>query len=133
MFKNILFPIDQSRETREAVSIVSNIVKTYNSQLFLLSVVEKSEGDNSSAMADEERVGQLLAGAKELFIQENIHAEIIEREGKASFIICDVADEVEASLIIMGCRGLGLTEEGAHDSVTNRVINLAPCPVLVVP
>jgi nucleotide-binding universal stress UspA family protein len=44
-----------------------------------------------------------------------------------------VADEVEANLIIMGCRGLGLTEEGASESVTNRVINLAPCPVLVVP
>jgi nucleotide-binding universal stress UspA family protein len=26
-----------------------------------------------------------------------------------------------------------LTEEGAGDSVTTRVINLSPCPVLIVP
>ena len=132
MFKKILFPIDQNRETRDAVAIVSNIVKTYDSKLFLLSVVEKS-ADNSSVMSDKDSVAQLLIGAKELFAQENIGAEIIEREGMPSFTICDVADEVEAHLIIMGCRGLGLTQEGVEDSVTNRVINLAPCPVLVVP
>jgi nucleotide-binding universal stress UspA family protein len=132
MFKNVLFPIDQNRETRDAVAIVSNIVKTYDSKLFLLSVIEKS-ADNSSVMSDEDNVAQLLTGAKELFAQEDIHAEIIEREGMPSFTICDVADEVGANLIIMGCRGLGLTQEGAEDSVTNRVINLAPCPVLVVP
>lgn len=132
MFKKVLFPIDQNRETRDAVAIVSNIVKTYDSQLFLLSVVEKSS-DNNSVMSDENSVAQLLDSVKELFAQENITAEIIEREGMPSFTICDVADEVEANLIIMGCRGLGLTEEGAEDSVTNRVINLAPCPVLVVP
>lgn len=132
MFKNVIFPIDQSRETRDAVAIVSNIVKTYESKLFLLSVVEKSTEDDP-IMSNEDTVAQLLAGAKELFAQENISAEIIEREGMASFVICDVADEVEANLIIMGCRGLGLTKEGVEDSVTNRVINLAPCPVLVVP
>lgn len=132
MFKNILFPIDQSRETRDAVTIVSNIVKTYDSKLFLLSVVEKSTEDDP-IMSNEDTVAQLLAGAKDLFSQEDINAEIIEREGMASFVICDVADEVEADLIIMGCRGLGLTQEGVEDSVTNRVINLAPCPVLVVP
>ena len=56
---------------------------------------------------------------------------MIEREGVPAFTICDVADEVEADLIIMGCRGLGLTEE--NESVTSKVINLSPCAVLVVP
>ncbi|NCO76158.1 MAG: universal stress protein [Cyanobacteria bacterium] len=132
MFKKVLFPIDQNRETRDAVAVVSNVVKTYDSKLFLLSVVKKSAKDDS-VMSNEENVAKLLDSAKELFAQENIIAEIIEREGMPSFTICDVADEVEANLIIMGCRGLGLTHEGAEESVTNRVINLAPCPVLVVP
>ncbi|MFM6135731.1 MAG: universal stress protein, partial [Sphaerospermopsis kisseleviana] len=57
----------------------------------------------------------------------------LERQGKPAFTICDVADEVGADLIIMGCRGLGLTDEGVNDSVTTRVINLSPCPVLIVP
>jgi nucleotide-binding universal stress UspA family protein len=132
MFKKVLFPIDQNRETRDAVAVVSNVVKTYDSKLFLLSVVEESTKDDS-VMSNKENVAKLLDSAKELFAQEDIIAEIIEREGMPSFTICDVADEVEANLIIMGCRGLGLTHEGAEESVTNRVINLAPCPVLVVP
>lgn len=131
MFKTVLFPIDQSREAREAVEIVSNIVKTYDSKLFLLSVVEKS-ADDTSVMGNEEVVAKLLEEAKNLFAQSGITAEIIEREGIPSFTICDVAEEVKANLIIMGCRGLGLTKEGAEESVTNRVINLSPCPVLVV-
>jgi nucleotide-binding universal stress UspA family protein len=136
MFKTILFPIDQSRETREAVGIVSNIVKTYQSRLVLMSVVEKKvspETSEGGIMADEEVVAKLLDGAKALFAQEGIDTEVIEREGMPSFTICDVADEIEANLIIMGCRGLGLTKEGASESVTSRVINLSPCPVLVVP
>lgn len=132
MFKTVLFPIDQSREAREAVEIVSNIVKTYDSKLFLLSVVEKS-ADDTSVMGNEEIVAKLLEEAKNLFAQSGITAEMIEREGIPSFSICDVAEEIKANLIIMGCRGLGLTKEGAEESVTNRVINLSPCPVLVVP
>jgi nucleotide-binding universal stress UspA family protein len=65
--------------------------------------------------------------------QQGIQVETIERQGKPAFTICDVADEVGANLIIMGCRGLGLTDEGSTDSVTSRVINLSPCAVLIVP
>jgi nucleotide-binding universal stress UspA family protein len=132
MFKNVLFPIDQSRETQDAITIVTNIVKTYNSKLFLLSVVEESP-DNPSLMADKEQVAKLLDSAKTMFSQAGIEAEIIEKEGMPPFVICDVADDIDANLIIMGCRGLGLTQEGAEDSVANRVINLAPCSVLIVP
>lgn len=137
MFKTILFPIDQSREAREAVETVASLVNNYNSRLILLSVVEKTpNGEQPSevgVMASEEAVAKLLEGAKQLFAQRGIETEVIEREGMPSFTICDVADEINANLIVMGCRGLGLTSEGATESVTNRVINLSPCPVLIVP
>ena len=135
MFKTVLFPIDQSREAREAADIVANIVQTYGSRLILLSVVEEQdpEAPATSPMVSPEAVAKLLENAQALFSGQGIIAELLERQGKPAFTICDVADEVEASLIIMGCRGLGLTEEGATDSVTTRVINLSPCPVLIVP
>lgn len=136
MFKTILFPIDQSREAREAVEVVANVVNQYNSRLILLSVLESpspEESPSAEAMASPDAVAQLLQTAQSLFNQQGIQAEVIEREGKPAFTICDVADEIGANLIIMGCRGLGLTEEGASESVTNRVINLSPCPVLIVP
>ncbi|MDJ0632993.1 MAG: universal stress protein [Xenococcaceae cyanobacterium MO_188.B29] len=130
MFKTILFPVDQSREAREAADIVADLIKIHSSDLIILSVVEKKEG---SAMNSESEVAKILEGAKALFSQQGIEAQIIEKEGIASFAICDVADEVNADLIVMGCRGLGLIEDGTSESVTNRVINLSPCPVLVVP
>lgn len=136
MFKTVLFPIDQSREAREAADTVANVVKTYSSRLVLLSVVETPvEGETASeeVMASPEAIAELLKNAKDLFTKQGIEPETIEREGMPAFTICDVADEIEADLIVMGCRGLGLTEEGLHESVTNRVINLSPCPVLIVP
>lgn len=130
MFKTVLFPIDQSREARQAAETVAEVVRFHKSRLVILSVVEEA---GEEAMTSPEQVAELLQNAKTLFTSQGITADTIERQGKPAFTICDVADEVEADLIIMGCRGLGLTTEGATDSVTNRVISLSPCPVLVVP
>lgn len=132
MFKTVLFPIDQSRESRQAAETVAEVVKLHSSRLILLSVVEPAS-DESGVMTSPEAIAELLSSAKTLFSQQGIEAEAIERQGKPAFTICDVADEIEADLIVMGCRGLGLTDEGAADSVTNRVINLSPCPVLIIP
>lgn len=137
MFKTVLFPIDESRESREAADLVTRVVKHCQSRLVVLSVVEVTEGSEAEAAHDPMKspaaIAQLLENAKTLFAESGIKIETLERSGKPAFSICDVADEVGADLIIMGCRGLGLTEEGMADSVTNRVINLAPCPVMVVP
>ncbi|NET69490.1 MAG: universal stress protein [Sphaerospermopsis sp. SIO1G2] len=135
MFKTVLFPIDQSREAREAADLVSKVVQQFNSRLVLLSVVEEaaSEETTETPMMSPDAVAKLLENAQSLFSEQGITTEIIEKPGQPAFTICDVADEIGAELIIMGCRGLGLTDEGVNDSVTNRVINLSPCPVLVVP
>ena len=130
MFKTVLFPIDQSRESREAVDTVANVVKTYKSRLILLSVVEAVEEEPTSVadreMTSPEAIAKLLETAKTLFRDQGIETEVIERQGIPAFVICDVADEISANLIIMGCRGLGLTDEGAADSVTNQNVPSAP-------
>ncbi|NJL78450.1 MAG: universal stress protein [Richelia sp. RM2_1_2] len=136
MFKTVLFSVDQSREAREAAEVVAEIVQKYQSNLILLSVVEEitpEESPQDDAMKSVKKVEQLLKDAQAFFSAQGIEAEILEKSGKPAFVICDVADEIKANLIVMGCRGLGLTDDGSHDSVTNRVINLSPCPVLIVP
>lgn len=138
MFKTVLLPIDQSREAREAADVALNIATTYQASLVIVAVVEPPEAEtgeepHSEKMTSQAAVSQLLQEAQALFTKAGIEVKTLEREGKPAFTICDVADEIEADMIVMGSRGMGLTEEGAADSVTNRVINLAPCPVLVVP
>ena len=130
MFKTILFPISFNRETQKAIEVVENLVKTYNSQLVVLSVVES---DPEKEMSSATQIERLLEEAGNFFAQHGIEAKTIERKGLPAFTICDVADEIDANLIVMGSRGLGLIEEAASESVTNQTINLSPCPVLVVP
>jgi len=133
MFKTILYPIDMSREAHQAATLAINLVKQHQSQLVLLSVVETQEDPDHPQQASADAVAELLAQAKDMFSQQGIESKTLEREGQPAFVICDVADEIDADLIVMGCRGIGLIEESKSESVTTRVINLSPCPVLIVP
>ncbi|ABW25685.1 universal stress protein [Acaryochloris marina] len=133
MFKTILFPIDQSRASQDAAEKVAEIVKFCDSKLIILSVQSDAENTPENSTPDNQAIDQLLQNAKIAFSDWGIAAEITKLEGRPAFCICDYADEINADLIVMGCRGVGLTEEGAAESVSNRVINLAPCPVMVIP
>ncbi|MEL6229231.1 MAG: universal stress protein [Cyanobacteria bacterium J06627_3] len=134
MFKTVLFPIDASPEAQQAAFKAAELVKYHHSHLVLLSVVEVDAGaSDHPERTSPEAVSQLLEKAKTVFTSQGIDTEAIEREGNPAFVICDVADELSADLIVMGCRGIGLTPAGQSESVSSRVINLSPCPVMVVP
>jgi nucleotide-binding universal stress UspA family protein len=126
MFSTILFPIDQSRQTMETAAFTLRLAQQHNGRLVVLSVVEP-EG----VMHDAAAVASLLEQARSHFEQAGVACEVIEREGNPAFVIGDVADEINADVIVMGTRGLTL--EADEPSTAARVIQLAPCPVLVVP
>lgn len=54
------------------------------------------------------------------------------REGRTQEIIADLAKEIESDLIVIGSRGLGKMERLLMGSVSEGVVNLASCPVLVI-
>ncbi|PIK84607.1 universal stress protein [Synechococcus sp. 63AY4M2] len=134
MFDKLLFPIDNSRETSHALPLVADIAQRYKSQVYLLSVLDSTDLSPEQAEQARQSIHNLLkqaeAGLQQIGIQ-NVKSEY--REGKVPFVICDVADELEISLIVMGSRGISLSAEGQNNSVSHRVIDLSPCPVLVVP
>ena len=127
MFETVLFPIDQSREPLETAGKALELARTHGSRLLLLSVVVPEQPE----MHDQEAVARLLTRAKQRFQQSGVVCESIEREGKPAFAICDVANELNVDVIVMGTRGVNLEAESG--STASRVIQLAPCPVLVVP
>ncbi|KZR79168.1 MULTISPECIES: universal stress protein [Prochlorococcus] len=127
MFETVLFPIDQSREAMETASKALELARSHNSRLIILSVVQAEQPE----MHDPEAVAVLLKRAREQVEQAGIACEVLEREGKPAFVICDVADELNVDVIVMGTRGVNL--DGDSESTAARVIQLAPCPVLVVP
>jgi nucleotide-binding universal stress UspA family protein len=105
MFKTVLFPIDMSSEAQQAAPKVVELVNFHHSRLVLLSVVEAQESGQATNQSSPEAVARLLGKARELFATQGIAAEVIERQGQPAFVICDVADEIGADLIVMGCRG----------------------------
>jgi nucleotide-binding universal stress UspA family protein len=123
MFDTVLFPIDRSRQALETAAVALKLAQQHGSRLVLLSVVEP--GDDPQAVA------QLLEQARQSFEQAGVACQMIEREGKPAFVIGDVADEINADVIVMGTRGIAI--ESDQQSTAARVIQLAPCPVLVVP
>jgi nucleotide-binding universal stress UspA family protein len=127
MFDTVLFPIDNSRQTMEMAGKVIQLARQHGSRVVLLAVVEDEEG----TMHDPASVTQLLEQARSSFEKAGLDCDVFERPGKPAFVIGDVAEEVNADLIVMGTRGLTL-EEDQH-STAARVIQLAPCPVMVVP
>ena len=127
MFETVLFPIDQSREAVETAGKALELARSHNSRLVVLSVVQPERPE----MHDHQAVATLLAEARNRFEQAGVACEVVEREGKPAFVICDVADELNVDVIVMGTRGVNLQAESG--STASRVIQLAPCPVLVVP
>ncbi|MEM9566721.1 MAG: universal stress protein [Cyanobacteria bacterium P01_E01_bin.34] len=135
MFDRILFPLDRSLETSHAISLVADLALKYNCETIVLSVIDPSDM-NAEALAQlREQRQQLLQQAQDALRKAGLSAvKAMTTEGKVAFAICDVADDENANLIVMGCRGLGLAEdEESTNSVSMRVMQLSPCPVLMVP
>ncbi len=130
MFNTILFPIDyrHSLEAIQAIDVVVEVVNKYQAKLIVLSVVEPEQ-----AQSDHPTIEELLKKVQANLGQTGITASTRIAEGKPAFVICDIADELAADLIIMGSRGMSLAEEHPDGSVSQKVVNLSPCPVLVVP
>ena len=124
MFDTILFPIDRSRQAAETAATALRLAQEHNSRLVVLSVVEPGQDDPAAVAA-------LLEQARTRFSEAGVRCELLEREGKPAFVIGDVADEINADVIVMGTRGIAI--ESNQQSTAARVIQLAPCPVLVVP
>lgn len=76
----------------------------------------------------EKLVRPLVQRLRNEYIQ--VHERLLEEP--AGKMICEVARIEQCELIIMGSRGLSNLAHLIVGSVTNRVLQMAPCSVLVV-
>jgi len=63
-------------------------------------------------------------------IPGEVHTEILE--GAPAEAILDVANARKSDLIVMGSRGLGRLRGALLGSQSQKVVQHAPCPVLIV-
>ena len=127
MFEKILLPIDQTRESIKTAAKALEIANTHKSRLIVLAVSQPGKPD----MNNPDSLPSLVTEVRRQIEQANVQCEVLEREGRPAFVICDIADELNVDVIVMGTRGIQLDKD--VESTAVRVIQLAPCPVLVIP
>jgi nucleotide-binding universal stress UspA family protein len=108
---------DGSPESLDAARLAGRLAAEHDSSVVTLHVSETADGDIS-----EEAVGLLEAAGRE---------PVVRVEGGSPHrVIIETANELKASMIVMGSRGR--TGLAALGSVSERVAHRADCSVLIV-
>jgi nucleotide-binding universal stress UspA family protein len=87
------------------------------------SAIDPAEADERTKALEEART--FLAG-------QGVQADFVEGTGDPADVLCLDAEETGADLIVVGTRGLSSAKRWLVGSVSTKVVQHAPCDVLVV-
>ena len=146
MFKNILVPVDGSDYSLAAAQTAVKMAETHQSTITLLHIVNHSQLLNMGSPLPQSMplvTDVMISGLNEVGHKtiEGILEKLgpltvpVETEvtwGNAAQVIVDLANEHICDLIIMGSRGLSPISGMLMGSVSDRVVQLAKCPVMVI-
>ena len=139
MFKNILLGVDGSEHALHAAKTAADLARSMNSEIFRIVIafepVPPYLGEpnlQASISARMKEAETILKKAMEVVgdIPSEVHTEILE--GPPAEAILDVAKTRKSDLIVMGSRGLGRLRGALIGSQSQKVVQHAPCPVLIV-
>jgi len=138
--KNILVPTDFSAPSKKALSYAVKFAKKVGSQITLLHVIEPlpvySDINDPVILGSDywtrESNEAFRKFCNESHVTPSLLRKTIIREGTPHHEITEAARELKSDLIIIATNGrTGLTHVFLG-STTERVVQHAPCPVLVV-
>jgi nucleotide-binding universal stress UspA family protein len=139
MFKSIVWATDGSDSADRALSYVKQLAREGGAAITVVHVVERIEGLGAGGLPRRADEGEVQARLRKLaaeFSEEGLSVSLEIRGevgARPAHEIVDVAREAGADLIVAGTRGLTAIGGLLLGSVTQRLLHLAPCPVLVVP
>ena len=135
----ILIPIGFSDQSMIALGQAFNLAKIKQSEIILLSIIGEPNRVESLFLDDrthelQQKVNdKLVEVGKEYAEKYDIHVETMVAKGRVYEKIIDVAEMVNADLIVMGTNG---TPKGVMKKVigsnAERVVRLAHCPVITI-
>ncbi len=142
LFRQILAPIDGSENSIQAAKTAFRIARVLSSQVTALYVVDMTVLREVAHHANQPTVDthqefrhsgrQYLRHVERLGQEVGVRIAREIREGEPYEEIVAAADTIDADLIVMGHVGRRGPRRILIGSVTERVIELAHCPVLVV-
>jgi nucleotide-binding universal stress UspA family protein len=147
MFKKILVALDGSEYANQALTYAIDLAEKYSADMVLVSVVHPTyiPLDEESGFTPARIVEQyfdalhayhtnvLSEGLTKVHKQNpNLKVSTKLVQGRPAHEIINVATEGNVDLVVMGSRGRGGVTQLLLGSVSDRVADNAPCPVLIV-
>ena len=142
-FKNIqkiLVPTDGSDYSMRAAQYGIGIAKMLSAQILVLYVIDKVAIDQISKATEHDSVERELKEDGQRYVnyvlglaeKEGVKSSSLLTKGSPYEQIVHLARELNIDLIVMGTYGRRGAERVLIGSVAERVIEYAPCPVLVI-
>jgi nucleotide-binding universal stress UspA family protein len=78
------------------------------------------------------RCEEMLKGAAEAVRARGVHVEVHGVAGDPADVICKVADDIDADLVVVGNKGMTGAKRFLLGSVPNKVAHHAACNVMIV-
>lgn len=140
MYANILIAVDGSEESLEAVrQAVSLVQRGLRAEIALVNVQEPAsllelatQDSDAIAAAAVEAGEHLMARGAALLDEAGIGYSMEVLLGEPSTVLVDMAEQLDAHMVILGARGMGAIESALVGSVSKAVISRCTRPVLVV-
>ena len=141
LFLRILTPIDFDENSLAALEYAAAFARQPGATLYLLHVVELDPLHLQKEIAPMTKNEWAAEGiAKERLhkiaqerLGNTIRYEILVRVGEAAPVILEIAEHVEAQVIVMATHGRTGLSHFFLGSVAERVVREAFCPVLTIP
>ncbi len=140
-FERILVPVDFSPHSKEALDTAVQLAHLFGSTIHLLhcyhiqtagvspyGIVLPSGYYSDIRDAAEKRLNDWY----DMVSKEGLKVESHLSADTPSLAINLAAEDLDADMIVMGTRGLSGLKHAMLGSVAERVVRLAPCPVLTV-
>lgn len=139
MLRKIVFANEGSPAGDRALLYVEHLARLENAEVVVLHAFEVPGRYAATEVFDdlyasfERAAWAVVDDAVEELEKGEIRARGMVREGPPAQLILQVADEENASLIILGTRGPSSAAELLLGSVSAEVLRRARCPVMAVP
>lgn len=130
VFRNLLIADSGKGHVEEMVRILRDIPPCRQARINLLHVIPEQGGLDLESHRQQAEV--LIKEAIERLGLSPSEVNTLVREGDAKLTVLNVADELEADLIVMGSRGLGRLQSILGNSASQYVFQLSTRPMLLV-
>ena len=131
MITRILLAVSGLGHAEEMLKTLKEIPSIQSAKVTILHVVP-AQSTATTMTAKWENGGKILANAIQTLNLDPSQVSSILREGEPKDVVCQVADEFDADVIIMGSRGLKRLQSILSNSVSQYVFQLSSRPMLLV-